>query len=142
MVWSVCSTRWPGRVHLSSSRDGAPEEVEPHERRLAALPGDRRPRRACVRLDRLPDVALHDLVGHPEVAARGRAAPSSGRSSSRRRRLHLRPGRLGHDVEGRGREPCRGHRPVNGALPLAPVHPRSGRRRSIRGCANRRRRAC
>ena len=46
-----------------------PEEVEAHERRLSALPGDGHVRDP-LRLDGLRDVGLHDLVGHAEVAAR------------------------------------------------------------------------
>lgn len=44
----------------------APEEIDPHERRLSALPGDLDLGQAGVRLDHLPDVALLDFVGHAE----------------------------------------------------------------------------
>ena len=49
--------------------DRALEEVEAHQRRLAALPGDDdlRPR---LRLEQLADVGLEQLVRHPEPAAR------------------------------------------------------------------------
>ena len=47
----------------------AAEEVEPHERRLAALPGERDG--VCmVGLDQLPDVLLEDVVRHPKSRAR------------------------------------------------------------------------
>ena len=50
--------------------DGAAEELEPHQRRLATLPRDLHDRNAGVRLDQLTDVGLEQLVGHPEAAAR------------------------------------------------------------------------
>jgi len=51
-------------------RDRASEEVEPHQRRLAALPRDRHLRCACMGLDQLTQVCVQLLVGHPEAAVR------------------------------------------------------------------------
>ena len=48
--------------------DRALEEVEAHQRRLAALPADDH-LGAGLRLEQLPDVGLEQLVGHPEPAA-------------------------------------------------------------------------
>ena len=48
---------------LLAQLDGPAEELEPHEHRLAALPGDLDLRRA-VRLHELPDVALEKLIAH------------------------------------------------------------------------------
>ena len=50
--------------------DGASEEVQSHQRRLAALPRDRHLRRARVGLDQLAQVRIQLLVGHPEAAVR------------------------------------------------------------------------
>jgi hypothetical protein len=55
---------------LVDQLDGAVEELEPHQRRLAALPCDLHDRSAGVRLDQLTDVRLEQPVGHPEAAAR------------------------------------------------------------------------
>ena len=46
----------------------APEEVESHESRLAALPGDGDLGRV-LRFEQLTDVRLHCLVGHAETLA-------------------------------------------------------------------------
>jgi hypothetical protein len=48
--------------------DRPAEELEAHEGRLAALPGDRHLGRA-VGLDELTDVALERLVAHAEASA-------------------------------------------------------------------------
>ena len=48
----------------------AAEEVESHQRRLAALPRDLHHRNPRVRFDQLPDVGLEQLVRHPEPASR------------------------------------------------------------------------
>ena len=69
LVWMVCSTVWPGCAYRSTSSIDAPEEVEAHERGLAALPGDRDLGRP-VRLEELADVQLQHLVRHAESAAR------------------------------------------------------------------------
>ena len=50
--------------------DRTTEEVDAHEGRLAALPGDRHLRNARMRLDQLADVRLEQLVGHTEARAR------------------------------------------------------------------------
>ena len=63
---------------------GAAEELEPHQRGLAALPGDLDLGRA-VRLDELADVQLERLVAHARLRVRVQAAPSRGRSSRRSR---------------------------------------------------------
>ena len=47
----------------------AAEEVEPHQRRLAALPRDLHHRNPGVRFDQLPNVRLEQLVRHPEPAS-------------------------------------------------------------------------
>ena len=44
---------------------GAPEKIETHERRLAALPCDRDVG-SPMPFDRLADVLLHHLIGHPK----------------------------------------------------------------------------
>ena len=49
--------------------DDAGEEVEPHERRLAALEGDHHLVRAAVRLEQAAEVRREHVVGHPEPAA-------------------------------------------------------------------------
>ena len=58
--------RLPVLLHVL---DGALEEVEPHEGRLAALPGDVDLLRR-LRLQELPDVGLQHVVGHAEPVAR------------------------------------------------------------------------
>ena len=78
----VRSTVMPGGHAAVLDRACPPEEVEPHERRLAALPGEGHVRHP-LRRDGLRDVGLHHLVGHAEVAARIERVPSRGRSSSR-----------------------------------------------------------
>ena len=49
--------------------DGAPEEVEPHEGRLAALPCDI-DLTGRMRLQKLPDVGIQQVLGHAEPVAR------------------------------------------------------------------------
>ena len=49
--------------------DGAPEEIELHQRRLAALPRHCYLERA-VRLQQLPDVGLERVLGHPLLIVR------------------------------------------------------------------------
>ena len=53
-----------GLLVLFDERDGLLEELELHQGRLAALPGDRHLGRA-VRLDELADVALERRLRHP-----------------------------------------------------------------------------
>jgi len=50
--------------------DRPPEEIESHQRRFAALPGDVHDRDMRMGFDELTDVGLEQLVGHPEPAAR------------------------------------------------------------------------
>ena len=50
--------------------DRAAEELDPHQRRLTALPGDHHLRHPRVRLDQLPNICLQQLVRHPEPRAR------------------------------------------------------------------------
>ena len=49
--------------------DGAPEEIEAHEGRLAALPCDV-DFAGRVRLQKLPDIRIQQVLGHPEPVAR------------------------------------------------------------------------
>ena len=58
-----------GPAVLLDQFDGAPEEVELHQRRLAALPGDGDLRRA-VRLQQLADVGLERGLGHAVLVVR------------------------------------------------------------------------
>ena len=58
-----------GRV-LPLELDRASEEVQPHHRGLASLPGHDDLRSAGVTLHQLADVGLVDLLGHAEAAAR------------------------------------------------------------------------
>ena len=55
---------------LLDELDRAAEELDAHQRRLPALPGDRHLLPVGVRLEQLPDVGLEQVVGHPEAAAR------------------------------------------------------------------------
>ena len=68
LVWMVCWIVMPGRRVLLRVLDRAFEEVQPHQRRLAALPGDGDFRRA-MRLDQLADVVLQLFIGHAKAAA-------------------------------------------------------------------------
>jgi hypothetical protein len=63
----VCRKVMPGRRYFSTSH-GAPVEVQPHQRWLAALPGDVDAVR-LVRLDELADVLLQHRLAHAELAA-------------------------------------------------------------------------
>ena len=85
--------------------DRAAEELDAHQRRLAALPGDRHLGHARVRLDQLPDVRLEQLVGHAEPRARvehllrEEEAVRAVEVADRARRLRQqveRAGRVGH----------------------------------------------
>ena len=58
-----------GRHVSAFGRTCPPEELEPHQRRLAALPGDGHLRDPLGRRG-LRDVGLHQLIAHAEVAAR------------------------------------------------------------------------
>ena len=53
---------------LVDQLDRSPEEIEPHHRRLAALPCDHHLGR-LVRLEQLLDVGLEKFIGHPEAVA-------------------------------------------------------------------------
>ena len=59
---------WPGFRYFSTIFYRALEEIQPHQGRLAALPGDRHLRRP-VRFEELADVGLQQLIGHAEAAA-------------------------------------------------------------------------
>ena len=48
---------------------GSPEEIETHESRLASLPGHG-DLRNLVGFEKLPDISLVHLIGHPEIASR------------------------------------------------------------------------
>ena len=65
----VCWSTWPGRARCCASVDRPPEEVEPHQRRLAALPRDRD---LAVRVsgEQLLQVALQRLVRHSQTVTR------------------------------------------------------------------------
>ena len=58
-----------GPAVLLDEGQGAAEEVDAHQRRLAALPRDR-DLRAGLRLEQLADVGVEHLVGHAEPVAR------------------------------------------------------------------------
>ncbi len=75
----------------------AAEEVEAHERGLAALPRERHERHP-LRLDRLPNERVHDLVGHLRVAA-GVERRLLQEEAVVAAQVAPRPGGLGHDVE-------------------------------------------
>ena len=68
LVCMVCRKVMPGRRYFSTSVHGAPVEVQPHQRWLAALPGDVDAVR-LVRLDELADVLLQHRLAHAELAA-------------------------------------------------------------------------
>ena len=80
---SCAATCWPGREPLREL-DRAAEEVEPHQRRLAALPGDRHLRRRGA-----PRSAggCRSRAARPpsETGCPDTASPSTGRSSTRSR---------------------------------------------------------
>ena len=61
--------RHAGAAMLLDARDRAAEEVEPHQRRLAALPGNR-DLGSRLRLEQLPDVGVEQIVRHAEAVAR------------------------------------------------------------------------
>ena len=106
--------------------DRAPEEVEAHERRLTALPGDRH-RRRLVRLEQLLDVQLQEVVLHPEP--RTRVERLLGQEEAVRAvEVAHGAGGLGEQVEaGRGSggsrigQPGAGAGPAPGARPGPPV---------------------
>ena len=83
------------RVALDLERSA--EEVEAHERGLAALPRERHERH-LLRLDRLANERLHDLVGHALVAA-GVERRLLEEEAVVAAQVAARPGGLGHDVE-------------------------------------------
>ena len=94
-VWIVRSTCQPaGRRPFDFER--APEEVEAHERGLAALPGERHERH-LLSVDGLANERLH-LVGHAKVAARveRRLLEEEAVVAAQ---VAARPGRFGHHVE-------------------------------------------
>ena len=64
--------------------DGALEELELHQRRLAALPGDGHLGRA-MRFQQLADVGLERGLRHPVLVVRDTAPPWTGRSNRRSR---------------------------------------------------------
>ncbi len=74
------------------------EEVEPHERRLPALPGERH-LRGLLGPRGLRDEGLHHLVGHAEVAARIQLLLLE-EEAVVAAQVAARAGGLGHDVEG------------------------------------------
>ena len=70
LVWTRVLRPLPRGEVVVDELDGAVEELEPHQRRLAPLPSDLHDRNAGVRLDQLTDIGLEQLIGHPEAAAR------------------------------------------------------------------------
>ena len=74
------------------------EEVEPHQRGLSALPGQRH-LRDLLRASGLGDERLHHLVAHAEVAARVQLLLLE-EEAVVAAQVAARPGGLGHDVEG------------------------------------------
>ena len=76
------------------------EEVESHERRLAALPRQGHEGHLLA-LNRLPDECLGDLVGHALVAS-GVERRLLQEEAVVAAQVTARPSGLGHDVEGRG----------------------------------------
>ncbi len=98
-----------------------PEEVETHQRRLAALPGQGHLRHP-LRPGGLRDVRFHDLVGHAEVASRVQGLLLE-KEAVVTPKVAARPGGLGHHVE-------RGGRRLAHALMVLPGRRR--RRKSLR----------
>ena len=94
MVRSTCQ---PCGQCLALDLEGAAEEVESHERGLAALPCERHERHP-LRLDRLAHERVHDLVGHLGIAA-GIEGGLLKEEAVVAAQIAARPGGLGHDVE-------------------------------------------
>ena len=84
-VWIVLRIRWPGRACCAHELGCAPEEVEPHDGRLAALPGDDHLRRPGVGLEELARRRPRAPPPPSGSDCSGRASPSRGRSSTRSR---------------------------------------------------------
>src|SRR5690606_16717473 len=91
--------------------DRLPEEVEAHQRRLAALPGEGHLGHA-LRLDILPGVLFQQRAGHAKVAVRIEALFGE-EVAVFAVQVADRPARLDHDVEGgragmdrHGSRPC------------------------------------
>ena len=101
LVWIVRSTCQPCGQRVSLDLERAAEEVEPHQRGLAALPRERHERH-LLRRDRLADERLGDLIGHALVAA-GVERRLLEEEAVVAAQVAARPGGLGHDVERRGR---------------------------------------
>jgi len=88
------------RGHAAFFRSARPpKEVQPHERGLSALPGQRYLRHQ-LRPRGLLDVRPHDIVAHAEPAARIQLLLLE-EEAVVAAQVALRPGGLGHDVEGR-----------------------------------------
>jgi hypothetical protein len=64
----VFSKVMPGRRYFSWSVDGAPVKFDPHEGRLATLPGNCH-LVAAMGLDKLGNVSLQHLIAHAKAAA-------------------------------------------------------------------------
>ena len=80
-VCIVCRNVMPGRRVALGDLDGPPVEVDPHQRRLASLPGDRHVR-CLVGIDQLHDVALEHRRRTSGTGRPRTAAPCRGRSST------------------------------------------------------------
>ena len=93
--------RWPGFAYWRCELHRAAEEVEPHHRRLAALPGHHDLRRARMSFEELSDVGLLQLCCHAETASRVEHLLGQKEAVLA---VQVADGarRLGHDVEGEG----------------------------------------
>ncbi len=69
-VWMRVEDLLARSLVLLDELDRASEEVEAHQGRFAALPGDDDLRHGAVRFEHLAEVGLLQLFGHPESAAR------------------------------------------------------------------------
>ncbi len=88
------------QLQLLGELDRASEEVDPHHRRLAALPRDRDLGRTGVRLDQLAEVRLEQFVRHAEPAARVQHLLGQ-EEAVRAVQVADRPGGLGEQMERR-----------------------------------------
>ncbi len=79
---------------------GPAEEIEPHQGRLASLPGDGHLRN-LVGFEKLPDIGLVHLIGHPETTA-GIKPLLLQEEAVVAVQIAGRTRRLGHDVKGLG----------------------------------------
>ena len=82
--WSESRCEWPCRRCTAAGGHHAPEEIQPHQRRLAALPGEVDFRRVLLG-DVLPHIVFQHVIRHPKspglLVLRIQTIPSPGKSS-------------------------------------------------------------